>query len=86
MRLCPSVGPESILPSHSLPEVLLLLWGTVGCHSVAVGRERGCRSPLAVLAAVGWLLWLLVVSWDHHCLWGWLGSGLGTCPLSHGSL
>lgn len=39
--LCPSVGPESVLPGHSLPELLLLLRGTARCHRVAVGRDRG---------------------------------------------
>lgn len=81
--LCPSVGPESILAGHSLPELLLLLWGTAGCHGVGVG------CPLAVLAALGWVLWLLAVQpgrtglcWDHRCprAVGPVGTGRGRGP------
>lgn len=48
--LCPSVGPESILPGHSLPELLLLLWGTAGCHRGEGQGGGGVPSPC-------WQLW-----------------------------
>lgn len=50
--LCPSVGPESILPGHSLPAGPLLLWGQRGVAGWVWGGKGG--GPLGSPPAAPW--------------------------------
>lgn len=51
--LCPSVGPESILPGHSLPEGPLLLWGQRGVAGWVWGGKGGGTPGLASSCTLG---------------------------------